>query len=195
MKIEDHYRTEFWNGTISYGTFTGKNWLAIGGTHHPLFQIFVRELKHLQKQGKINFKGYSLYVCGGILEDWLSWDVDLVLIGKPSLMAYKILYNIKKLAFIYKVYIDVNLQPSIKGVMLNCGNISKWDSNFFTIKAWEISNKFVIDDFEGNKKIRLYKWKKSKYNLYEEDKIYPFQKNLNKYQNEGFVYSKPYKIL
>ena len=124
MKIEDHYRTEFWNGTISYGNFTGKNWLAIGGIHHPLFQIFVRELKNLQKQGKINFKDYSLYVCGGILEDWLSSDVDLVLIGKPSLMAYKILYNIKKLSFIYKVYIDVNLQPSIKGLMLNCGNIS-----------------------------------------------------------------------
>tara|TARA_R110002012_G_scaffold158428_2_gene319840 strand:+ start:2916 stop:3503 length:588 start_codon:yes stop_codon:yes gene_type:complete len=195
MDIKDHYRTEFWAGTVSYGKFTEKNWLAIGGIRHPLFQSFVRELKNLQKQNKINFKNYKLYVCGGVLEDWVSWDVDFILVGKPSLMAYKILYNIKKLAFELKFYIDVNLQPSLKGVIVNCGNIKKWNGQYFKIKAWEISNKFITTDPKGNEKVCIYKWKKSKYGLYEEDKIYPFTKNLIKYQKEGFIYKEPRKVL
>ena len=195
MNIKDHYRTEFWKGSVCYGTFSSKNWLAIGGIRHPLFQAFVRELESLQKQNKISFLDYDLYVCGGVLEDWVSWDVDLVLIGKPSLMAYKILYTIKKLAFNYKFYIDVNLQPTLKGVMINCGNISKWDGKTFNIKAWEISNKFITTDPKGNKKVSMYEWKKDKYGLYEGDKIYPFTKNLIKYQKEGFVYKEPRKIL
>ena len=147
MDIKDHYRTEFWAGTVSYGKFTEKNWLAIGGIRHPLFQ------------------------------------------------SYKILYNIKKLAFELKFYIDVNLQPTIKGVMINCGNIKKWNGQHFKIKAWEISNKFITTDTKGNEKVCIYKWKKSKYGLYEEDKIYPFTKNLDKYKKEGFVYKEPRRVL
>lgn len=194
MNIQEHYRTEFWEGSFTYGPFSEKNWFAIGGINHPLFKALVRELGHLQARGKIDFSRYKLYACGGVLEDWVSWDVDMVLVGPPSLMAYKIMYQLKRLGFIYRVYIDVNLQPSIDGVMLNCGGIDSWDGVPIPMKAWEISNHFVKIEPDGETLDKLFQWPRVQYDLYERDISYPFTKNLDKYREEGYIYRKPILI-
>lgn len=188
MNIRDHYRTEFWEGHLKYGPFSGAMWFAIGGYKHPLFKAIVREIWAMHKANQYNIQDYELYVCGGLLEDWVSWDIDMVLVGPKSLDAYNIMYKIKKLGFVYRVYIDINLQQTSEGVFLNCGGINS-DTEDIYIDAYEIANVFAKD---GSK--NLYQWPQDDFGLYKRELRHPFAKNLLKYQEEGYLYKSPKEI-
>ena len=189
MNIHDHYRTEMWDGYLEYGRFKGSKWFAIGGYRHPLFKAITREIEWLYGQNKYNIRDYTIYVCGGLLEDWVSWDVDMVLVGKRNSDAFEILSALKEIGFRYRVYIDANLQETAEGVLMNCGGMKDYDGRELTIAAYEISNRFVKD---GD--VSVYDWPLGDYMLHERELVYPFTKNLVKYKKEGYLYRPPITI-
>ena len=72
---------ESWEGRINYHTYTENNWVAIDNIDHPLFKILVKRIK--EKLSADN--NYQIYIVGGLLEDWLSWDLDFVVCGEYNL--------------------------------------------------------------------------------------------------------------
>jgi hypothetical protein len=184
MKYADHFTTKMWECPLEYGPFKGRFWYGIGGYKHPLFRAIAREIKAMYAVNQFNIQDYGLWLCGGILEDWVSFDVDMVLIGAPSEDAYKTLHKIKHLGFLYGVYIDINLQEDSQGIFINCGGIANAES--IQVRAYEISNIYVQ---EGNK--TEYPWIESDYQLFEKKLTYPFKKNLDKFRESGYIYNSP----
>jgi hypothetical protein len=173
-----------WECKLEYGPFKGRFWYGIGGYKHPLFKAIAREIQAMYSANQFNIQQHFLWVCGGILEDWVSFDVDMVLIGAPSEDAYRILHKIKQLGFIYGVYIDINLQEDARGVFMNCGGISNAEP--IKVTAYEISNIYVQDG-----KRTEYCWIKSDYELFKKELNYPFKKNLSKFKESGYIYNAP----
>ena len=74
----NHYKTELFDGLLEYHTYSAKNWFGIGGVSHPLFKTLISRINSEVE----DVKYFDLYVVGGILEDWVSWDIDFAVIGK-----------------------------------------------------------------------------------------------------------------
>lgn len=184
MRYADHFRTEMWECTLEYGPFKGRFWFGVGGYKHPLFKAICREIVAMYRSNQYNIKDYELWVCGGILEDWVSFDVDMVLIGSPSEDAYRILHKVKRLGFVYGLYIDINLQENTRGLLMNCGGIA--DAELIQTSAFEICD-FLVKDGEKTE----YGWTPADFQLFERKITYPFKKNLTKFMESGYIYNSP----
>lgn len=179
-----HY-TDVWEGEIQYGPFNRSLWLAITNTTHPLFEALLNDLKGIE-----HFKeGYNLYVFGGLLEDWLSWDIDVAITGEYRPDVIKLLmHKILEISFKYAIYIDLKF-------ILNSDvfDFRKWlqDSNMNIIEyqVVEYSNTFIkngvrqkFDNIEFKDEL----WHRSIY--------LPSRKQLSKME-EGYYYASPIKII
>jgi len=195
MKNNLHYRTEIWEGRIEYGNFRANNWFSIGGFRHPLFRAICRDLAHQFTRGIVDLSNHEVFVCGGLLEPWMSWDIDMVVIGEPNNDAKRLMYELKRLGFLYHLYIDVNLQQDLQGINLNCGGLSSWDQKKFTYDAFEIANKWGRSELDGSNQVtEVYDWQPMPNGLYKRRITYPFDKNLSKFRQDGYIYHTPIKL-
>lgn len=179
--MTNHYQTELFNGVLEYHTYTAKNWFGIGGISHPLFKTLISRINSEVEDAKY----FDLYVVGGILEDWVSWDVDFAVIGKyQPQRVYNVLDGITQIAFDLHLYCDSHFQetlwrPDIWG---------KYETGPIQHECFELSNHFVRD---GEK------WDLSHYEyvdgLYRKIMSYPFPKHVEK-KNQGYVYKQPLKV-
>jgi len=177
----NHYETQLFEGTIEYHTYKETNWFAIGGINHPLFKTLISRIN----QEIEDLKYFDLYVVGGALEDWVSWDVDFAVIGQyyPQKI-YNVLDGISRISFDLHLYCDAHFQkklwkPDVWG---------KYDTGEIDHECWELSNHFVRD---GRK------WDLSHYEysdgLYKKVMSYPFPKHISK-KKEGYIYHAPIKV-
>lgn len=177
--------TDIWQGEIEYGPFKRSIWLAIDNHSHPLFRALMDDLRAIEEFSH----GYSLYVFGGILEDWLSWDIDVAITGdyRPEILK-PLMHKILDVSFKRGIYIDLKF-------ILN--------SDVFDFRDWlrdsemmlreyqviEYSDKFlkngVSQDFNNIMEIDGL-WRRSIY--------LPSRKQLSKME-EGYDYASPIKII
>ena len=87
---------------ITYGDYTQNTWHALSGTQDPNF------IKFIDKINELNWGEYSLYIYGGILEGWETFDVDGTIMGPrdPSRINY-LLDNITRISFELMVLHDI----------------------------------------------------------------------------------------
>ena len=91
----NHLRTEFWDGELRWGDNVGTKFYGIGGIKNPIFQLIVARIKD-----EVEFLDeFELFVHGGILEDWITYDADLFLTGpyEPEKIKSRILFGFNKL--------------------------------------------------------------------------------------------------
>ena len=103
----NHLRTEFWDGELRWGDNVGTKFYGIGGIKNPIFQLIVAriidEVEFLDE--------FELFVHGGILEDWLTYDADLFLTGPYEPEKIKsILKHIIKIGFEESMLCDISFQ-------------------------------------------------------------------------------------
>lgn len=174
------FDTQVWYGTIQLDRFSAKNWFGIGGPKHPIFRTLVNrinaEVPHLNE--------FNLFVIGGLLEDWLSWDVDLALIGEYQPEKIKVIFEkICEIAFDLHIFVDTHYQPKLWRV----DKYSKGQVPAEDIECWHLSDTFTKD---GNSTIYNCEYVDG---LYKTTIKYPLQKHVDKI-NEGYVYHRPIKI-
>jgi len=170
--------------TIEYGPFTRKGWYSIEGTEDPLFVSTIDDIK------KLDLEGYKAYVLGGALEGWLTWDIDIALIGTPSKEAYDLMWKICAIGFTHGIYIDIQLKETIDNCILNCGGIDKWDGTYIPEMSYEITNYFSNSSApEGNRK----HYKTGPFGLWFRLIQYPFDKNIKRHQ-DGHKFRSPVPI-
>ena len=109
MNEEFHKLTETWVGKLQYGEFVGNEWFGVGGPNHPLIQKIIKEIREIP-----NINVFDVFITGGILEDWITWDLDVILTGsyQPKHLI-KILRDIVKIGFDYHIYIDVVFKETL----------------------------------------------------------------------------------
>ena len=140
-------------------------------------------MKHL----KI-FEDFELYVTGGLLEPWLSWDIDFVLTGpyKPDKI-YKILKLINDLSFYkYKIYSDTVYTKKTYWLY-------EYQNGIPPIRTWhyEMSNYFRRD---WNVAPIMKNYEKVECGLWRSIDEFPKQKNLDLIES-GHIYQPPVRIL
>lgn len=106
MKVGDTL-TECWIGELRLGPYSNDEWYGIGGIKNPIFQLIVARIND-----EVEFiEEFELFVHGGILEDWITFDADLFLIGPYEPEKIKsILDHIIKIGFEENLLCDISYQ-------------------------------------------------------------------------------------
>lgn len=160
---------------IKYGDYECSQWNGIINLEDPLFQAWLGAIKpHLE--------GYELWIYGGVLEPWLSFDIDASLIGPlDSNKINRVLDNIIRVSFEYGLF------PDIKYV---------FDGRLFHWSYWEATGRHTVCKYAyykpemivNHKKIQ---WGRLENNLWVAERIWPMKKTLYKNHN----YQDPIRIL
>ena len=172
-----------WEGRINYHTYTENNWLAIDNIDHPLFKILVKRIK--EKLSVDN--NYQIYIVGGLLEDWLSWDLDFVVCGEYNQVEiYKILDDIVRIGFDMNIFCDVHYIKENKP-----WDINDWDGiNFEQREVYHLSDNFIKDGITSEIDSNYIR----DGILFSQTWILPLEKMVNK-TNEGYIYHSPLRII
>lgn len=108
---------------IKYGDYQESAWNGIIGLDDPLFKVWFDRIKPY-------LIGYEFWVYGGVIEDWLTFDIDATIIGpnSPSHINW-MLDNIVRISFEYGVFPDIKYSINNK---------------LFTWSDWELTRKPVL---------------------------------------------------
>ena len=183
LRMQKEAMTLLWEGRIDYHNYTEDSWVAIDNVDHPLFKIMIKKIK----QSLPEYNDYKIYVVGGLLEDWLSWDVDFVVCGKyDQKEIYYVLDTIVRVGFSLNIFCDVHyIKEDIPW------DINNWDGiNYKQYDIYHISNKFIKEgvpskaDLSYSPEGILFKLKWS----------LPLGKQVDKYK-QGYKYSPPLRVI
>ena len=104
---DDEYRTKVWHGCIQYGHLVARNWFGVGGVSHPLVQSILADIV----DSKLT-TSFDIYLAGGILQDWITWDMDMVLVGPfdPSGVRDALEVAVRA-GFQHHLFVDIHFVP------------------------------------------------------------------------------------
>ena len=158
---------------IEYGDYEQLNWNSLEGLDDPLLIKFIDRLKEL------NWGSYNLFLYGGIIEGWETFDVDGSIIGprNPAHINY-LLDNITRIGFEMGIYPDI-----------------KWATRLFDWQDYIIDKKPQTIEYANYRGTRISSGRLLEYatlvdGLYMSTKTWPLTKTLNKNHN----YSSPLKL-
>ena len=161
--------------TIRYGKFTNSTWQTINGlasVEHVIARI----------KDEIDWKCYSLWVHGSILNDVDTHDIDLTIMGVfiPQRIN-QLLEAIVKIGFQEQVYCDVKF--SISNQLYD-----PTKDSVKTIRYACYQPKIQFDD-------ATYTAAESIGGLYVKEVQFPMPKTIGKTMREGFVYKRPLRLV
>ena len=170
-----------WHGNIVYGKYSGNTWIAVDGFEDPIFQENLQSVKSKPEL----FEGFNLYVIGGLLEDWKSWDVDWVLTGPYDPTRIKAALDwITKCGFDHHIWPDASYLTEIF-------DIRAWqDGEIESKEDWlyHLFNFFTKDGLQQD-----LSYFESIDGFYRNLNPFPTQKNLEKHE-QGYKYHHPVQI-
>lgn len=166
---------------IRWGTEERDQWFAPGSIQHPLTSRIISEI---QANWQL-FEGRDVWIGGGVLQPWYSWDIDLFIEGQPSDGAKYMLEWCAGLGFYYGVFIDVKLVTKYADVRL-------WQDTRKVIKFKNYihSPEFYRDGVQSDS-IKSYV---KEGDLWTVDSQIPVDKNLEN-DAKGFKYNYGIRIL
>ena len=171
------------NKRITYGKLTGVRWTSIKGMDDEIFQQFIYFLNNIEWNDE-----YSVYVVGGVIEGWETWDIDMALVGpyRPPVI-HKYFDIINTLCFTLGVYPDLKYFPS-EDDMFKFEDWIDGNQEMETLKVFEWSDYFACN---GERRKLVGEWVDG---LFVREVNAPFARQLEKYYNEGRVCKNPIKI-
>lgn len=181
MDYNFNFQTEVWNGEFSYGTFSAENWFSIGGPEHPIFKTLIKRIDYEVPE----IKNFKTYVNGGLLEEWMSWDIDITITGEYQPEFIKIVFEkVLSIAFDLHIWVDLRYQETF------------WrpdymtTTNFNKMECWcyELFNYFSRDGV-----VEHLDFYESVDGIYRRWNEYPFEKHLEKLKN-GYIYQPPLEL-
>jgi len=171
-------KTEVWSGEMEYHTYKGVGWFGIGGKEHPLFKTLINRI--LTESQYIS--DYKFYVSGGLLEDWVSWDIDLLIIGEfDSIKIKEVLEVMVRVGFELKLFVDPLWCPALWPQHL----YSKYGGFDATYECYRLSNNFKRNGEAAD--LSHFEYVDG---LYKQVIQYPFEKH-KKRRSEGYFYKEP----
>lgn len=170
-----------WEGNIKYAEFSSDVWYSIPNQDHELFKFLIYQIKNKVKY----VNDFEVYVAGGLLEDWDSWDIDMFMIGEYEPDKIKeVMRQIISIGFELNIFIDLSYITSLWRVDL----MKKGFYNNIQLEVYKYH-----DTFERLGEVHKYKYEpidgifKSTHNL-------PYPKHIEKIEN-GYRYKKPIRII
>jgi hypothetical protein len=175
------YRVENYQGTLQFGEYKADYWFGADNINAPIVQNVINRVKSRPEL----FEGFELYIIGGILEGWLTWDIDWVLIGpyNPSKIK-QALHWITAVGFDAGLYPDVTYTDKIF-------DVNDWQNTKETqrLTIYRTSNLFIKNGIETKNLSHYF----PKDGLYTYQETYPLKKQIERLE-QGYKYQKPFKI-
>ena len=174
-------KVEPYIGSLQVGDLIGDLWYCIRGIDDPKVVDNINRIKMQQEL----FKGFELWIVGGVVEGWHTWDIDWVVTGPYQPKKIK-----KILDWIIEVGFDLGIYPDatyVEEVM----DLHEWQNSGICKDRWIWKNTNV---YGANGRIH----KNPKY--HEMDGLWrrwaqcPYKKNVDM-DAKGHKYHKPVKIL
>ena len=149
---------------IKYGDYVCPYWNGIISLEDPLFLSWWDRVKPY-------LDGYEFWIYGGVLEDWLSFDVDATIIGpyNPDRINY-MLENIVRISFEYGIFPDIKY--SIDGKLFTWSEYMRTKETV-TCKYAYYQPHMEVDD-------KLIEWGTKEDGLWVASRTWPMSKSLNK---------------
>lgn len=173
--------TRVYNGNITLGPYSADKWYGINDLNHPKNQIIIEQI--LMKPELL--EGFEIYVVGGILEGWLTWDIDLAIIGpyEPKKIK-KIMHHMCSIGFENGIYPDVTYADKVF-------DLHDWQKTGHCDSRWlyRLSNYFSKDGEIFNMK----NYQVTDEGLFKYFSMCPLPKNVEK-DADGHKYKKPVRI-
>ena len=181
MNYDFNFQTDIWYGEYTYGPYKNQNWYSIGGPEHPIFKYLVQRIENEVPE----IKNFKTYVNGGILEEWMSWDIDITITGKyqPNLIK-TVFKKVHEICFDLHIWVDIRYQEEMwRPDLMTTDNHNKMEC-----WCYEECNNYSRDgDLVVNETCE------SIDGLYRNWHIYPFQKHIDRL-NEGYIYQPPIEL-
>lgn len=174
---------EVWHGTIQYGDYINDTWHGFKDVYHTQVQDNIRIIKSKPEL----FDGLELYLTGGILEGWLTWDLDWTIVGPYQPEKIKAAMDwITQVGFELGIYPDVTYTEELF-------DLHEWQQTRQCDDRWlyRYSDLFIK---EGQKTIDMSNYILAEAGLYKFWAECPFPKNIEMDQ-QGHRYKKPLKVL
>jgi hypothetical protein len=153
---------------IEYGEFTTHLWNGIIGINDPLFKKWLERIQPY-------LDGYELWIYGGVLEDWLTYDIDASLIG--PLDPNKINHILRE---IVRVSFEFGLYPDIKYAF--DGQLFRWSDWIASGETHQIKYAYYQPKMWVNDK--LIEWGRLQNGLWVNERAWPMQKAI--YSNHHY---------
>ena len=178
----DDLSTRLWRGTISYAEFSNTDWFSIGGPGHPLFATLIDRIDREVPEAK----EFTIYVNGGLLETWMSWDVDMALISRdPDWSVLKrAMRGILKIAFELHLYVDLKWQAEF----WRPEEMTPDFLNEYQCWSYELANNFTRGEV-----VKTPPELEPHNGLWRRWNTYPFPKHLKRLE-EGYTHRAPLVI-
>ena len=159
---------------IKYGDFECSELVGIISMDDPLFKAWWNKVKQY-------LDGYEFWIYGGVLENWLTYDIDATIIGPndPNRINF-MLENIVRISFEYSIFPDIKYSID--------GKLFKWSEWMDTGETVLCSYDYYKPNmFISNKGVY---WGSLKNGLWVADRLWPLQKTIQKNHN----YKDPIRI-
>lgn len=176
------FQTETYIGNIQYGDHSGDTWYGLSDHNHPILLANITEVVSKPEL----FDGFELYITGGILEGWLTWDIDWALIGPYEPEKIKLAMDwVTEVGFKRGLYPDISYTENLMDIP-GWQNGKKVDGMWF----YRLSNIFIKEGIQ-TKDLSKYEQIDGMWRYWQQC---PFDKMIKKHA-EGHRYKKPVRIL
>lgn len=181
MDYDFNFNTLVWNGEYTYGPYGARNWYSIGGPEHPMFKTLIRRIEDEVPE----VKQFRTYVNGGLLEEWMSWDIDMTITGDYQPELIKIIFEkILTIGLELHLWVDLRYQETLWRpdlmTMDNHNEMETW--------CYELHNTFSRDGEEV-----VLDFYEQVDGIYRRWNVYPFPKHVERL-NDGYIYSPPLEL-
>ena len=175
------YKEEY-NGVIQFGDLLGFKWYGFDDYNHSQVQANIKEVISRPEL----FKGFELYITGGILEGWLTWDIDWAIVGPYQPQKIKKIFKwIIEIGFEHNIYPDVTYAKKLF-------DLHDWQNGGVCEDRWiyRQSDTFVKEGVRQD----LSNYIKVEDDFYKYWCTCPFDKNIEM-NSKGYRYKKPIRVI
>ena len=153
---------------IEYGDYSCAEWNGIINLEDPLFKAWFKAVKPY-------LIGYEFWIYGGVIESWLTFDIDATIIGpnNPQHINW-MLSNIARVSFEYGIFPDIKYSIDNK--------IFKWSQWVATRESVTCKYAYYRPSMIVNGK--LIKWGTLEDGLYVASRKWPMNKSI--YMDHNF---------
>ena len=150
--------------SIIYGDYQCSQWNGVIGLNDPLFKVWLEAIKEY-------LDGYELWVYGGVIEDWLTFDLDATIIGpNDPKRINEVLENIVRVSFSYGLFPDIKYSI---------------DSKLFNWSSWERTGEYTTCKYAYYRPSMIVDGKHIEWGTLENDlwvstRVWPMKKAIHK---------------
>jgi hypothetical protein len=180
IRLENEHHNYWAYSPATWGPYYNETWCSPGGINNAKVQLIIGTIR----QNAHLFEGRPVFIGGGLLQPWHSWDIDLYIEGGWTAGSKQMLEWCVNLGFQHQIFIDAKLVSKFADVRV-------WQD---TRKVETFTTLVFSNKFKSKTGINSLKQYTPYRDVFATQQTIPFEKNVTM-DELGFVYEYGVQIL